>query len=93
MCDCCLDDEDDVDRMALAQSEDSQGCNMTPVWVADPEWPPDPVNNIKNCACFLVANVDIPANSKLSWKYPIVHKVACCMDIHCIIGKLFTVEF
>jgi hypothetical protein len=86
MCDSCLDDEEDVDRMALAQSDDSQGCNMTPLWVADPEWPPDPVDNIKHCACFLVAKEDIPANSKLSWYYPMVHKVTSCMGKKCIFG-------
>lgn len=74
MCDPCLDDEPDVDRMALAQTDCSENINMVLEWVADPNIPFDPVNPINHCALFLIACKFIPIRSKLCWYYPMVHQ-------------------
>ncbi len=77
MCDPCLDDEDDVERMALAQCDSPASTNMIPVWVYDPDLPYDEVEKIKHCVCIMYATKFIPAGSRLSWYYPMVHhKVA-----------------
>ena len=75
MCDPCLDNEDDVDRMALAQTDCPEKVNMKPKWVNDPNIPYDRINPINHCALFFVATKRIPANSKLCWYYPMVHQV------------------
>jgi hypothetical protein len=77
MCDPCLDEEDDVDRMGLAQTDCPDHINMVLEWVDDPDLPFDPVNPINHCACFLIACGFIPIKSKLCWYYPMVHKVTC----------------
>ena len=75
MCDPCLDNEDDVDRMALAQTDCPEKVNMKPKWVNDPNLPYDRINPINHCALFFMATKRIPANSKLCWYYPMVHQV------------------
>ena len=77
MCDSCLDDEFHVGRMALAQSDSAENCNMEPRWIPHPDLPYDPVDKIKHCACVLVSTKFIPAGTKLSWHYPMVqHQVS-----------------
>jgi hypothetical protein len=73
MCHACLDNEDDVDRMALAQSDSAENCNMEPRWIRDPDLPYDAVDKIKHCVCIMYSTKFIPAGSKLSWYYPMIH--------------------
>ena len=75
MCDPCLDNEPDVDRMGLAQTGCPENINMELEWVPDPGLPFDPVNPINHCAAFFIATKTIPIRSKLCWYYPMVHKV------------------
>ncbi len=75
MCDPCLDDEQDVDRMALAQTDSLDKINMVVEWVEDPTLPFDAVNPINHHSLYFTASKNIPANSRLCWFYPMVHQV------------------
>jgi hypothetical protein len=51
-------------------------ANIKPKWVPAPDLPPDPINHIANCECFMIATRDIDINEELLWNYPIAHHLS-----------------
>jgi hypothetical protein len=68
---------DSLGRFALCNSASSDAtANVKLEWVPAPDLPPDAVNNLSNCECFVVCTRPIKIGEELLWNYPFSHHLS-----------------
>jgi hypothetical protein len=54
-----FDHVDFMGRAAMANSASAKDSNMRCIWVKSPNFPPDVIEKIADCECFMIARRDI----------------------------------